>query len=132
MNIKEAQFFVARIVEGEHFTVLGRCGDMPIYIGDAFNAVYRYKHRRYPDELGDEPVREVEKPAAIRVLCIHAYQRSLQRLGGGHTASLTLEGDGIQYLAPGWVLGEKSGIFGPQIEEAAYLLRTWLGPGPEA
>jgi hypothetical protein len=107
---KELQFIVDRIVDGEHFTVLGRCGDMSIHVGDVFDAVYRYKHRRYPDELGDEPVREVEKSAAIRVLCIHAYQRSLQTLGGGHTGSLTLEGDGLQYLAPGWILGQKSEV----------------------
>jgi len=108
MTDKELQFIVDGFVDGEHFTVIGRCGDAPIHIGDEFDAVYRYKRRRYPDELGDEPVREVEKPAAIRVVCIHAYQRSLQTMGGGMTGSLTLGGDGLQYLAPGWILGRKS------------------------
>ncbi len=48
--------------------------------------------------------------AAIRVVCIHAYERSLQTMGRGMTGSLTLEGDGLQYLAPGWILGQKSEV----------------------
>ena len=72
--------------------------------------MYRYKRRRSPDELGDEPAREVAKPASIRVVCIHAYERSLKMLGQGTTGSLALDGDGLQYLAPGWILGRKSEI----------------------
>jgi hypothetical protein len=102
------EFIVDGFVQGERFTVIGCCGDAPIHVGDVFDAVYRNKRRRYPDELGDEPVREVEKPAAIRVVCIHAYERSLNTLGEGMTGSLTLEGDGLQYLAAGWILGRKS------------------------
>ena len=54
------------------------------------------------------PFAKSEKPAAIRVVCIHAYERSLKALGEGMTGSLTLEGDGLQYIAPGWILGRKS------------------------
>ena len=107
MIAKELQFIVVGVVDGEQLTVLGRCGDAPIHVGEVFDGVYRYK-RRSRDELGDEPVREVEKPAAIRVVCIHAYERSLKALGEGMTGSLTLEGDGLQYIAPGWILGRKS------------------------
>src|SRR5271156_6297862 len=96
---RELIFIIDGFVHGEHFTVLGRCGDAPIHVGEVFDAVYRNKQRRYPDELGDEPVREVEKPAAIRVVCIHAYEMSLKALGEGMTGSLTLEGDGLQYIA---------------------------------
>jgi hypothetical protein len=109
----ENAFDVMFIVDGfdliseERFNVNGRCGDLPIHVGDVFDVVYRNKRRRYPDEMGDEPVREVEKPAAIRVVCIHAYERSLKALGEGMTGSLALEGDGLQYLAPGWILGRK-------------------------
>jgi hypothetical protein len=106
----EMQFIVVGVVHGEQFTVLGRCGGIPIQVGDLFDAVYRYKRRRSPDELGDEPVREVEQPAAIRVVCIHAYERSLKMLGQGATGSLALEGDGLEYLAPGWILGRKSEV----------------------
>jgi len=102
------EFIVDGFVQGERFTVIGCCGDAPIQVGDVFDAVYRYKRRRYPDELGDEPIREVEKPAAVRVVCIHAYERSLNTLGEGMTGSLTLEVDGLRYLAPGWILGRKS------------------------
>jgi hypothetical protein len=105
---KERQFIVVGMVQGERFTVIGRCGDLPIHVGDVFDAVYRYKRRRYPDELGDEAVREIEKPAAIRVISIHAYERCLQTLGQGMTGSLSIEGDGLKYIAPGWILGSRS------------------------
>jgi hypothetical protein len=108
MEQNELQFIVVGVVPGEQFTVLGRCGDVPIHVGDVFDAVYRYKRRRSPDELGDDPVREVEKPAAIRVICIHALDRSLKMMGQGMTGSLSLEGEGLQFLAPGWILGRKS------------------------
>jgi hypothetical protein len=108
VSVQQLMFIVDGFDHGEHFTVLGHCGDAPIHVGDVFDAVYRNKRRRYPDQLGDEPVREVEKPAAIRVVCIHAYERSLKALGEGMTGSLTLEGEGLQYLAPGWILGRKS------------------------
>jgi hypothetical protein len=108
MNDQELMFIVDGIVDGESLTVIGRCGDAPIHVGEVFDAVYRNKRRRYPDELGDEPVREVEKPAAIRVVCIHAYEKSLTTLGEGMTGSLALDGDGLQYLAPGWILGRRS------------------------
>jgi hypothetical protein len=108
MEHNELQFIVVGVVEGEHFTVIGRCGGVPIHVGDVFDAVYCYKPLRYPDELGDEPVREVESPATIRVICIHAFERSLKMMGEGMTGSLSLEGDGLKFVAPGWILGRKS------------------------
>ena len=121
MIAHQLMFIIDGFVRGEHFAVLGQCGDAPIHVGDVFDAVYRNKRRRYPDELGDEPVREVEKPAAIRVVCIHAYERSLKALGEGMTGSLKLEGDGLQYVAPGWILGRKSDHLAaePQIPHTA-------------
>jgi hypothetical protein len=118
---KELQLIVDGYVPGERFTVVGRCGDMAIHVGDAFDAVYRYRQRRYPDELGDDPIREEEKPADIRVISIHAYERCLQTMGEGMTGSLTLEGDGLQYLAPGWILGRKTESSSPidQVTEHA-------------
>jgi hypothetical protein len=118
MTSKELQFIVDGFLSGERFTVVGRCGDRPIHVGDVFDAVYRYKRRRYPDELGDEPIREIEEPAAIRVVSIHAYERCLQALGQGMTGSLTIEGDGLQYLAPGWILGQKSESPSPADQES--------------
>ncbi|MGP0066980.1 MAG: hypothetical protein ACLQGP_25730 [Isosphaeraceae bacterium] len=110
MNGPELQFIFDGFADLERSIALGRCGDVPIHLGDVFDAVYRHKRRRYPDEMGDDPVREVEKPAAIQVVGIHAYERCLKTLGQGMTGSLTLEGDGLQYLAPGWILGQKSEV----------------------
>ena len=108
MTANELEFIVVGIVEGEYFTVIGRCGGVPIHVGDVFDAVYRYKPLRYPDEMGDDPVREIERPAAIRVICIHAFERSIKMMGEGMTGSLSLEGEGLQFVAPGWILGRKS------------------------
>jgi hypothetical protein len=110
VNNKELQFIFDGFADVGRSIALGRCGDVPIHVGDVFDLVYRNKRRRYPDEMGDDPVREVEKPAAIRVVGIHAYEMCLDTMGEGMTGSLTLEGDGLQYLAPGWILGEKSEV----------------------
>jgi hypothetical protein len=87
------------------YAVVGRRGDEPIEVGDVFDAVFRYKHRNYPDEIGQALVREVEKPASLRAKCIHAYERSLPLLDRGMTGSLVLEGERMESVAPGWVLG---------------------------
>ena len=89
MNADERpiEFIVEAIVTGAsgRFTVIGRCGDTPIRVDDRFDAVYRYKPRRYPDEMDDDPVRESQEPAELKVECIHAYERSLPILGQGMT-----------------------------------------------
>jgi hypothetical protein len=105
------EFIVKGWVTGEsgRITVIGRCGDSPIHLNDQFDTLYRYKKRKYPDELGDEPVREDEKVVSLRVACIHAYDRSLQVLGQGMTGSLMLEGEGRDLVAPGCVLGHRNG-----------------------
>jgi hypothetical protein len=108
MEQNELQFILVGVLRDERFTVLGRCGGVPIHVGDVFDAVYRYKPLRYPDQMGDEPVREIKRPAAIRFICIHAFERSLMMMGEGMTGSLGLEGEGLQFLAPGWILGRKS------------------------
>jgi hypothetical protein len=107
MEQNELQYIVVGVIPAEHFTVLGRCGDVSIHVGDVFDAVYRYKPLRYPDEMGDEPVREIERPASIRVICIHAFERSIKMMGEGMTGSLILDGDGLEFLGPEWILGRK-------------------------
>ena len=105
--MSHGEFIVDDVVTGESgaTTVIGRCGDEPIRVGQIFDAVYRYKPRRYPDQLGDPPVREVENASCLRVVCIHAYEQSLPLLGQGMTGSLVVEGEGLDRVAPGWVLG---------------------------
>jgi hypothetical protein len=109
LAMRSIEFYVEYWVAGDagRFTVIGRCGDEPIFVNDTFDAIFRYKHRRYPDEVGDEPVREVEKPVSLRVECIHAYERSLSTLGQGMTGSLVLEGEGAVSIAAGWALGRR-------------------------
>ena len=105
--MNHSEFLVDFVVTGESglTTAIGRCGDEPIQVGQIFDAVYRYKPRRYPDQLGDAPVREVENTAGLRVVCIHAYELSLPLLGQGMTGSLVVEGEGLDLVVPGSVLG---------------------------
>ncbi len=108
MRDKLYEFLVSSFVQGEHFTVIGRCGDLPICVGDTFDTLYRYKRMKYPDEFDQEPIIEAKSPVILRVTCVHALGRSLDTLGEGMTGSLALEGDGLEKIAPGWVLGHQS------------------------
>ena len=118
MTKATTEFIVDGWVSGEsgRFRIIGRCGDEPIQVGDVFDAVFRYKHRRYPDEMGQDPVREIEYPASLRVESISAYQRSLDELGQGMTGSLVVTGDGMGRVSTGWVLGASNGEISRPIE----------------
>jgi hypothetical protein len=107
MTTRPIEFIIDGLVDGEHFNVIGCCGDEPIALGDEFDAIYRLKKRRYPDEVGDDPVREVEHPVSLKVVCIHAYDRSLPVLGQGSTGSVAIDGRGVELIAPGWILGRR-------------------------
>ena len=108
MNDNAIEFIIDGFVHGDHLTVIGRCGDEPIHSGDEFDAIYRLKKRRYPDEMGDEPVREEEYPVSLKVTCIHAYGRSLPVMGQGMTGSIVVDGCGAGRIAPGWILGRSA------------------------
>lgn len=109
MNMTDAEFIVSGIVSGEsgQLHVIGRCGEKEIFVGDLFRSVFRVRKSKYPSEMGDAPIREPgEHKTALQVKCIHAYGKSLHELGAGMTASLALVGDGVEYVAPGVVLGQ--------------------------
>jgi hypothetical protein len=107
MRRKIYEFIVKATVSGEsgHLNVIGRCGDIPIQLGDKFDVIYDYKPHKFPEESGRPPVRCHEKPVSLHVVCIHAYQHSLPELGEGMTGSLAIEGDGADQVMPGWILG---------------------------
>jgi hypothetical protein len=115
MRRKYYEFIVKAIVEGDsnQFHVIGRCGDIPIRIGDRFDCVFCYQPRKYPEEAGRPPVRSMVKEIDLSVVCIHAYQRSLPELGEGMTGSLVLEGVGAVEVTPGWILGRKDKELSP-------------------
>jgi hypothetical protein len=96
--------FIVNAIEGDQKHVVGRCGEMPIHVGDVFDFVINYKPRKYPDEVGDTAVPLKETSVALRVAHIHAYESCLDELGGGMTGALVLDGEGLQCIAPGAVL----------------------------
>jgi len=108
MRHKFYEFIVKGVASGEsgYLQVIGRCGDLPIRVDDCFDRLFCYKPRNYPQEAGRPPERCQEKQVALRVVCIHAYERSLPELGEGMTGSLALDGAGADQVAPGWILGK--------------------------
>jgi hypothetical protein len=110
---KLPEFIIVQVVQSEdnqlagpYCVLVGRCGDEPISKGQVLSAVYRYKKRRYPDEMGNDPVREIERPVRLEVVEIQIHGRSFEQLGQGMTGALFVKGEGIDCLAPGWVLGQ--------------------------
>jgi hypothetical protein len=114
------EFFIVHAVTSEDYglpgpycVVVGRCGDAPIPKGECFRAVYRYQRSRYPEEMGDEPVRIDETPVRLEVVEIQTHNRSFEQLGQGMTGALFLRGDGLERLAPGWVIGRPVAVESP-------------------
>jgi hypothetical protein len=91
---------------GPYAVVVGRCGDVPIRKGDVLHAAYRYKPGRYPEEMADTPVRLDQMAVRLEVAEIQTHNRSLELLGQGMTGALFVRGDGLDRLAPGWVIGQ--------------------------
>lgn len=116
MSSLTLEFIIAGTAAGltdDRLTVIGRNGDVSLHVNERFQALYRYKPRRYPDELGEPPVRDSEKAVSLRIVAIHAYEREVESLGEGMTGSLELEGEGLRSLAPGWVLGMREPVKSP-------------------
>jgi hypothetical protein len=101
------EFIVAGFVEGDQCCVVGRNGDEDIKVGDSFDVMYRYKRSVTPDDYSADPVRESERVVRVQVIGIEAMNRKLKHLGVGMTGALTIEGDGIGDIAPGWILGRR-------------------------
>src|SRR4051812_18074851 len=109
MTNKDAQFYIDGTVEGEsgRLTVIGRCGDVPIRVGDTFTQSY-VEATSVPaaEELGAPRGRVRVRAVRLRVAEIRAYNQSLSELGQGMTGSLALEGAGAAGATPGRLLGD--------------------------
>ena len=112
MTREAVEFVIDSWVAAEtgRFTVIGRCGDVPIRTGETFDVVYSVKPKRYPEGLGEPSIVDCVEPVSLTVECIHAYDLSLQELGEGMTGMLVLRGDGFHHVAPGWVLGRSEDL----------------------
>jgi hypothetical protein len=109
MTPDQPEFIVECWVTGDsgRFTVIGRCGDVRVPVGETFDLVFRNKPRRFPEEANDDPIRIEERPISLRVVCAHAYGKSLSGLSPAMTGSLVLDGDGTESIAAGWILGKR-------------------------
>lgn len=82
------EFILHGVVTGEsgEFHVIGRCGDVPIRVGDVF------------DQLRNEE--ELPRTIQLVIKCIHAYQKDLPELSPGMTATIDVVGEGLKWLKP--------------------------------
>ena len=94
------------VLRGRYAVVVGRCGDVPISKGDVFEAVFRYQPGRYPEDMGREPLRVDTIPVRLVVAEIQTLNLSLDLLGQGMTGAVFVQGDGLDRLAPDWVIGQ--------------------------
>ena len=108
------EFFVASFTQGQEFHVIGRNGNSAIELGQTFDAIYRYEYRTSANRLNVDAIRLAERPASIRVAGIFSFEREWDVLGQGMAARLTLEGEGIEHIGPGWVLGHRSSLASSQ------------------
>lgn len=106
MTAVHREFIVKyKVDDADSHSVVGRCCDAPIRVGDVFQTVFRYDAAP-PRSLSDEPMRrESEVSISLRVEGIHAYQACAPELGPGMTGSLVLSGTGMDRVTPGCVLG---------------------------
>jgi hypothetical protein len=104
------EFIIEYIVKGEtgRHTLIGRCGDTPVRVGDEFHAAYHYENFN----SAESAVRRVEeREVTVCVNEIHAYGKSLEAMGQGMTGSVVVSGTGIEKLMPGMVLGGQPTAF---------------------
>ncbi len=77
-------YFIVESVEkvADRLVALGRCGDMPLRIGDTFNYVYQYSDPKTSSEY-DVVYRELIfiRPVSLTVEKIKAYDTLLQEMG---------------------------------------------------
>jgi hypothetical protein len=102
----QKEFFIITVVQGEYCWADGRCGDVPIRVGDFFESMYQYE---VPHSLGDYARKAAPTAVALNVMlrvdAIQSYGHELDHLSKGMTGTLMLSGSGVERLAPGFVLG---------------------------
>ncbi len=100
------EFIVAYIVTGEsgQHTLIGRCGDAPIHVGDEFRTACQISQTESPHTM---PQSADEREVLIYVNEVQAYGQKLDELGQGMTGSLVVSGVGIENIVPGSILGSQ-------------------------
>jgi hypothetical protein len=83
-----------------------RCGDGCFNIGHIFTVATRYKKRRYPDEFGDKPIVEEQRPIQLTVTRIQAFGKDFEEMGWGMGCGLDLEGT-LDFDPKDWCFGNE-------------------------
>jgi hypothetical protein len=110
MSESAAEFVVVGEVEGTQLfdepyrTVIGRCGDLPIHVGDRFEFIVQFAQPETIADYENEPVEISREAISLTVRHIRAYERDRQLLDRGMTGSLVLTGAGIEKVSGGCTL----------------------------
>jgi hypothetical protein len=123
---QRTEFVIHHRVEGEFLAVVGRCGAVPIRVGDTFDTAAKVRRPRpdHPEDYAADLVQIESRSVDVHVVAIHAYEKSRDLLDVGMTGTLVLEGRDTTFAEAGWVLN------GPatQVVEAA-ATRESMGAG---
>ena len=76
MSIQEKEFFIMAVVQGELCGAIGRCGDVPIQLGDVFDSIYKYQARMVSTTTPGRPFECMERPGWL------CTSRLSKRMGG--------------------------------------------------
>lgn len=106
MSSRNIEFIVGKVDRSKsQMRVGGRCGDLPIKVGDVFNIVYHYPPRKTLEDYGRHLDRIDERPTLLRVEKIRSYEHLWNELYPGMTGELELYGKDEQ-LQKGDILGK--------------------------
>lgn len=92
-------FVVGNIVseEDKELTILGRCGDIPLRLGDKFYMVFCYE-RGGIESIGQPKQVVKQYPIELEIKEIFSYDYFLDELGQGMTGRLKLSGNGLDKI----------------------------------
>ena len=98
-------FLVEDVVMGDKRTaVIGRAGHR-WEVGDVFNCKFKFKPRKYPEEMGKPEEVDVDAPVNLKIVGVEMYQKPRPHLDTCDTGILWLEGE--LEIEHGWDLGFK-------------------------
>lgn len=110
MTSGPGQFVVAGIVDGQELlrakycSVIGRCGQTPVRLGDRFDGVVRFDEPKSTQDYERPPKALAEEKVELAIQKISAYGRERTVLEAGMTGSLVLTGLGLDKLGAGCAL----------------------------
>ena len=99
MKRSKKEFGVVKTLrDDDHLMVDGRCFEGPLAVGDVFRQLYRLAPVVPKTEAGWNLVAADFRQVSLRIDDIIYFRQSIESLSTGHTARLSLAGDGLELV----------------------------------